>query len=83
MEITIPFLTPIVNNITDFFILLFVLIYIALFFIIQYYLIKVYIWIGENLFKYFPFVKDFLDNHLWGKTKTQKSNPKPQMEDNN
>jgi len=81
MDINIPFLTPIINNITDFFILLLVLIYITLFFIIQYYIIKLYIWVGENIFKYFPFVKNFLENHLWNENTTKKSTPKPQVED--
>jgi len=44
---------------TDFFLLLFVIIYAILFFVIQWYLIKAYIWLGSAVYDGIPKIKDF------------------------
>jgi len=61
------------TTITDFFILIFVIVYGIMFFVLQYYLIKGYVW----LFKYFinelPIIREWF-NFSWitGKERTKK-----------
>ena len=46
---------------TDFITLIFVIIYAIMFFVIQYYLIKMYIFLGTTIYEKIPFVNSFID----------------------
>jgi len=48
------------NIIIDIVLLIFVLVFCAIFFIIQYYLIKFYIWIIKNIIIHIPVIREFV-----------------------
>lgn len=51
---------------------LIVLAFILLFFAVQFYLVKFYIWVGENLYKFYPLMSEFLGYHLFNDEKSSK-----------
>ncbi len=49
------------NSIIDFFTLIFVIIYLVMFFVIQYYLIKGYIWIYKYIVNELPLIREWFN----------------------
>lgn len=59
---------------TDFFLLIFVILYAIAFFVIQYYLIKGYIWLIKSVIDKIPFVNDFISQKFFDTSNNKNNN---------